>query len=61
MAVGIANVEGVGRALFHDDPGRGQTVLPLRKIRDREGLERQACECVNALRAKTRRILSDLG
>jgi CRP-like cAMP-binding protein len=31
------------------------------EILDREGLERQACECVNALRTKTRRILSDLG
>jgi CRP-like cAMP-binding protein len=31
------------------------------EILDREGLERQACECVNALRSKTRRILADLG
>ncbi len=31
------------------------------EILDRDGLERQACECVNALRAKTQRILSDLG
>jgi CRP-like cAMP-binding protein len=31
------------------------------EILDRERLERQACECVNALRTKTRRILSELG
>ena len=30
------------------------------EILDREGLERQACECANALRIKTRRILSEL-
>ena len=30
------------------------------EIRDREGLERQACECVGAIRAETRRILSKL-
>jgi Mn-dependent DtxR family transcriptional regulator len=31
------------------------------QILDRAGLERQACECVNAIRLKTRRILSELG
>ena len=31
------------------------------QILDRAGLERQACECVNAIRIKTRRILSELG
>jgi len=31
------------------------------EILDREGLERQACECVGAIRTKTRRILSELG
>jgi CRP-like cAMP-binding protein len=30
------------------------------EILDREGLERQACECVNAIRIKMRQILSDL-
>src|SRR5262249_25207403 len=30
------------------------------EILDREGLERQACECVNAVRAKTRHVLSEL-
>jgi CRP-like cAMP-binding protein len=30
------------------------------EILDRAGLERQACECLNAIRTKTRRILSDL-
>lgn len=30
------------------------------EILDREGLERQACECVNAVRIKTRQILSEL-
>jgi len=30
------------------------------EILDREGLERQACECVSALRIKMRRILSEL-
>jgi CRP-like cAMP-binding protein len=31
------------------------------EILDRAGLERQACECVGAIRTKTRRILSELG
>jgi hypothetical protein len=31
------------------------------QILDRAGLERQACECVNAIRTKTRRILSEMG
>ena len=31
------------------------------EILDRQGLERQACECLNAVRLKTRRVLSDLG
>ena len=30
------------------------------EILDRQGLERQACECLNAVRAKTRRVLSEL-
>jgi CRP-like cAMP-binding protein len=30
------------------------------EILDRAGLERQACECLNAIRTKTRRILSEL-
>ena len=30
------------------------------EILDREGLERQACECVDVLRTKMRRILSEL-
>lgn len=30
------------------------------EILDCEGLERQACECLNAIRTKTRRILSEL-
>jgi CRP-like cAMP-binding protein len=30
------------------------------EILDREGLERQACECVNAIRIKMRQILSEL-
>jgi CRP-like cAMP-binding protein len=31
------------------------------QILDRAGLERQACECVIAIRTKTRRILSEMG
>jgi CRP-like cAMP-binding protein len=30
------------------------------EILDREGLERQSCECLNAIRTKTRRILAEL-
>ena len=30
------------------------------EILDRAGMERQACECLNAIRTKTRRILSEL-
>jgi CRP-like cAMP-binding protein len=30
------------------------------EILDREALERQACECLNAIRSKTRRILAEL-
>ncbi len=31
------------------------------EILDREALERQACECLNAIRTKTRRIMAELG